>query len=155
MNHREVMQQALEAIEDSGCKADLMAAADALRAALAEPQEPVAWGMRHSDGRIYDCIAPGEHDREPGRYTVPLYTHPAALAEPQEMRVPMIGACQACGHEHEFPQRQPQEPSRAMLEALQIIATPQRPDGTWNRDREACRQLAAEALGFHNKGEWK
>lgn len=79
----------------------------------------------------------------------------AALAEPQEMRVPMIGACQACGHEHEFPQRQPQEPSRAMLEALQIIATPQRPDGTWNRDREACRQLAAEALGFHNKGDWE
>ena len=38
--------------------------------------EPVAWGMRHSDGRIYDCIAPGEHDREPGQYTVPLYTAP-------------------------------------------------------------------------------
>ena len=76
----------------------------------------------------------------------------AALAEPQEMRVPMIGACQACGHEHEFPQREPHEPSRELLEALQIIATPQRPDGTWNRDREACRQLAAEVLGFHNKG---
>ena len=45
------------------------------------------------------------------------------------------------------------EKSREMLEALQIIATPQRPDGTWNRDREACRQLAAEALGFYNKGE--
>ena len=44
------------------------------------------------------------------------------------------------------------EKSREMQEALQIIATPQRPDGTWNRDREACRQLAAEALGFHNKG---
>lgn len=57
-------------------------AASALRAALAEPQEPVAWGMRHSDGRIYDCIAPGEHDREPGRYTVPLYTHPAQQRQP-------------------------------------------------------------------------
>ena len=32
-------------------------------------------------------------------------------------------------------------------EALELIATPKRPDGTWNRDREACRQLAAEALG--------
>lgn len=32
-------------------------------------------------------------------------------------------------------------------EVLELIATPQRPDGTWNRDREACRQLAAEALG--------
>ena len=32
-------------------------------------------------------------------------------------------------------------------EALELIAAPMRPDGTWNRDREACRQLAAEALG--------
>ena len=39
----------------------------------------------------------------------------AALAEPQEMRVPMIGACQACGHEHEFPQREPQEPGAPFL----------------------------------------
>ena len=30
--------------------------------------------------------------------------------------------------------------------ALELIATPRRPDGTWNRDREACRQIAAEAL---------
>lgn len=34
-----------------------------------------------------------------------------------------------------------------MRAALELIATPQRPDGTWNRDREACRELAAEALG--------
>jgi hypothetical protein len=33
-----------------------------------------------------------------------------------------------------------------MFEALVLIATPQRPDGTWNRDREACRQIAEEAL---------
>lgn len=31
--------------------------------------------------------------------------------------------------------------------ALELIAAPMRPDGTWNRDREACRQLAQEALG--------
>ncbi len=31
-------------------------------------------------------------------------------------------------------------------QALQLIASPMRPDGTWNRDREACRQLAEEAL---------
>ena len=30
--------------------------------------------------------------------------------------------------------------------ALRIIATPVRQDGTWNRDREACRQLAQDAL---------
>jgi len=30
--------------------------------------------------------------------------------------------------------------------ALEIIAAPMRPDGTWNRDREACRQLAEKVL---------
>lgn len=30
--------------------------------------------------------------------------------------------------------------------ALSLIATPKRPDGTWNRDREACQKLAEEAL---------
>ena len=29
---------------------------------------------------------------------------------------------------------------------LELIAAPMRPDGTWNRDREACRQLALAAL---------
>ncbi len=37
-----------------------------------------------------------------------------------------------------------------MRAALELIATPQRPDGTWNRDREACRELAAEALGRYD-----
>ena len=32
-------------------------------------------------------------------------------------------------------------------QALELIAAPMRSDGTWNRDREACRRLAAEALG--------
>lgn len=32
-------------------------------------------------------------------------------------------------------------------EALELIAMPMRPDGSWNHDREACRQLAVEALG--------
>jgi len=31
--------------------------------------------------------------------------------------------------------------------ALELIAAPMRPDGTWNRDREACMELAAETLG--------
>lgn len=30
--------------------------------------------------------------------------------------------------------------------ALALIAAPQRPDGSWNRDREACRQIAQAAL---------
>ena len=36
-----------------------------------------------------------------------------------------------------------------MRSALELIAAPPRPDGTWNRDREACRQMAVEALGRH------
>ena len=35
-------------------------------------------------------------------------------------------------------------------EALELIAAPQRPDGSWNRDREACRQITAEALGRYD-----
>ena len=33
-----------------------------------------------------------------------------------------------------------------LREALELIATPKRPDGTYNRSREACEQLAREAL---------
>ena len=33
-----------------------------------------------------------------------------------------------------------------LREALEKIAAPQRPDGTWNRERLACWQLAVEAL---------
>jgi len=32
-------------------------------------------------------------------------------------------------------------------EALQLIAMPKRPDGTYNLCREACEQLASETLG--------
>ena len=30
--------------------------------------------------------------------------------------------------------------------ALELIASPMRPDGTWNRDRAACQQIAREAI---------
>lgn len=33
-----------------------------------------------------------------------------------------------------------------MRTALELIAAPMRPDGTWNRDRAACRELAARVL---------
>lgn len=33
-----------------------------------------------------------------------------------------------------------------LREALQLIATPKRSDGTYNRSREACEQLARDAL---------
>ena len=34
-----------------------------------------------------------------------------------------------------------------LREALQLIAAPMRPDGTYNRDRRACELLARAALG--------
>ena len=37
-----------------------------------------------------------------------------------------------------------------MRRALELIAAPMRPDGTWNRDRLACQQLAEEALAKMN-----
>jgi hypothetical protein len=39
-------------------------------------QEPVAWGFRHHDGAIYDCISPEEHADCEGEYNVPLYDTP-------------------------------------------------------------------------------
>lgn len=118
MSHREVMQQALEALHQAEQQviiytdgpwqevADICKAAiTALKAALAEQPEPPPEAQTEAEQRSYT-----------------------------------FGWFKAL------------EKSREMQEALQIIATPQRPDGTWNRDREACRQLAAEALGFHNKG---
>lgn len=38
-------------------------------------------------------------------------------------------------------------------EVLELIAAPMRPDGTWNRDREACRELAAGTLGCYDDSE--
>lgn len=36
--------------------------------------------------------------------------------------------------------------------ALELIAAPIRADGTWNRDREACRQIASDALSTKENG---
>lgn len=49
--------------------------------------------------------------------------------------------------------RRPSLRALEMRAALELIAAPMRPDGTWNRDREACRELAAEALGRHDDGK--
>ena len=49
--------------------------------------------------------------------------------------------------------RRPTLLAMEMRTALEIIAAPRRPDGTWNRDREACRQIAAEALGRYEDKE--
>ena len=182
MNNREVMQQALEVLERAGEKLHWQSIGQAqrdLRAALAEfdaeptkegqtqtdsKQEPVAWRVLRSDGQYELYFAKASAERAAKCYisrtqVEPLYTHPAPQRQPQKPVVNQQMTTEPAIDGYPLwsgmPQRQPHEPSREMLEALQIIATPQRPDGTWNRDREACRQLAAEVLGFHNKGEWK
>lgn len=38
-----------------------------------------------------------------------------------------------------------------LREALELIATPIRPDGSWNRDRKACQELAKVALESNSK----
>jgi hypothetical protein len=48
--------------------------------------------------------------------------------------------------------RRPGLQSMEMRSALELIAAPMRPDGTWNRDRAACQQIAAEALGRYEDG---
>ena len=50
--------------------------------------------------------------------------------------------------------RRPSLRALEMRSALELIATPRRPDGTWNRDREECQRLAAEAIGrYEDKSE--
>jgi hypothetical protein len=56
-------------------------------------QEPVAWGFRHDDGAIYDCISPEAHADCEGEYTVPLYTTPPAAQPVQEWS----WVCSECG----------------------------------------------------------
>lgn len=65
-----------------------------------------------------------------------LMTEVAALAVAREQRRTMFS-------------RRPGVWALQAREVLELIAAPKRPDGTWNRDREACRQIAAEALGRH------
>jgi hypothetical protein len=48
--------------------------------------------------------------------------------------------------------RRPSLQAMEMRSALELIAAPMRPDGTWNRDRAACQQIAAEALWRYEDG---
>ncbi len=54
----------------------------------------------------------------------------------------LAGDARACAEDYSA------EKARAdrMEGALRLIAAPKRPDGTWNRCREACRLLAEAAL---------
>lgn len=42
--------------------------------------------------------------------------------------------------------------NQRLREALELIAAQKRPDGTYNRCREACEKLAREALGMKEEG---
>ena len=82
---REAATAALAAIEDSGHKADLMAAAESLRAALAEPEpEPVAVGHLVSPYGEWKpnfnlkCTFPAESLE----WSIPLYFHYAHSITP-------------------------------------------------------------------------
>lgn len=50
-----------------------------------------------------------------------------------------------------YPARKAEAAAAKLRSALELIATPKRPDGTYNRCREACEQLAREALKDENK----
>ena len=63
-----------------------------------------------------------------------LYAVPDGAQQPQEPRKPLYA-------------RRPSLWAMDAREALELIAAPMRPDGTWNRDRLACQQLAQEVLG--------
>ncbi len=77
----EALKLALEALEVFAASySDGNEAITAIKEALAPPeqsvQEPVAWGFRHHDGAIYDCISPEAHADCEGEYNVPLYDAP-------------------------------------------------------------------------------
>lgn len=94
---RAAMQQALDAIEGSGCKADLMAAADALRAALAEQAQPVAWRYKPMVGSPWSLSDDGYYvscKRDNGYIVQSLYTTPPA---PQPLRDLCAAAYQVVG----------------------------------------------------------
>jgi hypothetical protein len=55
-----------------------MASKSTYKEQLEKKDAPVAWGME-KDGVILDAICPDEHEREEGKYTIPLYTTPQRI----------------------------------------------------------------------------
>ena len=159
---REVMQQALEALKKTmgvwggtcAWHGDVKKAIAALKAALAETDEPVGWFESPHGAFRANPLYKMQFPSKLLSWSIPLFTHPAPQRQEQPMPpVPLATAAEQ--QAYVFGWWKALETTQHMHDALQIIATPQRPDGTWNRDREACRQIAAEALGFHNKVEQK
>ena len=136
---RTAAQQALEAIEDSGHKADLMAAADALRAALAEPVQET----------VQETVMYQWEQRENGRASVvgqwfgPLYlapytTPPQRPAEPEERNF-----CPRCG-------------KRTHTHDIHTCTPPQLWKGKEMNER--IRKLAEQCVGdrpYNNSFDWE
>jgi hypothetical protein len=93
---REAAQQAEDVLRGCLEHPDAADAIAALQAALAEPDQPIAWGMPTKDGYIVDVICPEEHARMPGEYTVPLYAAPQPKAEQE----PVAWMVTADGEDH-------------------------------------------------------
>jgi hypothetical protein len=49
-------------------------------------EEPVAWAYILDGGDFMDAIHPEEHNRHEGKYTTPLYTHPAKTLTDEEIK---------------------------------------------------------------------
>jgi hypothetical protein len=138
---REVMQQALEWAHNNGeavFAGGGMAAVDrmnawsqALRAALAEPDEPIAWAMPRSDGLILDVICPEEHARMPGQYTVPLYAHPYDQTA--------LELCEVCGWKTLIP-------TEGCLNCERQPKAEQEPVGTYEEVMQTMRSLQTGTL---------
>jgi len=87
-----------------------------------------------------DARTAGEVLEETARTCGLDYTQPAAERLTRSQKLASAGFS-----------RRPSLWAMEARQALELIATPMRPDGTWNRDRAACRQIAAEALGRHDE----
>lgn len=75
---KEEVQRLIEAFHADPHTADWDDALSLLRAKRDEKDaEPVAWAMHREDGLVFDVICPEEHQRYEGKYTLPLFTHPA------------------------------------------------------------------------------
>lgn len=136
---RAAAQQALEAYSGGPNWRGFADAMDALRAALAQP--PMGKASTDVGVPVY-VVKKAEPVQEPcNKSCAPGYCY-CAVQQAEPTRSQQMADAGFT--------RRPSLWSLQAREALELIAAPQRPDGTWNRDREACRQLAAEALGRYD-----
>ena len=156
---RAVVEQALHVAENAGYPLALIKALRAALAQQAEPVEPVeperddlpstVFVVLDEIGIPVFCAAyPQACNNHISAAIVEHNIHSAGLWVVREYTLDTRTRSQKLADAGYA--RRPSLRARDMRKALELIAAPQRPDGTWNRDREACRQLAAEALGRYD-----